>query len=363
MKVEENWALFVCENNVEWSFGNPDKDFLQHTVNFLAGLSKIAEEALGENSVASIEFDRTMHSGLKASEIMVISLENRFFFVCSDPAITLKLINFSKELPSHIEEIINAVLVGQASILFANSISTVEDPNAINLIEKYFQNIILDINPSLHDKISMICSMSSTNFSMLSFNELLLFHYYIRKHKGLTEYVQPNAWVLISNLDGGELPFSWNVEKDVILSGYLAVIIGFIQTLFNGSRPKRLNFGTKEIRKLDFIYGSEYFLALDSSFSHLSQDPEFLEYFLSIETRVLDDLESQLKQYLIKEMIDLVKGTLLDLELNTLIESYSVFSNNRFPRVNRIRRMWEHLLKTPIMSTSDINEYNSRENQ
>ncbi len=345
MYVDENWAIFVSNiDRIEWTFGNPDQEFLTHTLNFLKGLGNIAEEAVGENSVASIEFDLEIHSGLKASEIMVISLQNQFFFICSDPSVTLKLIKATEGLPKSMEEIISAVLVGQAAILFANSISSAETILKTEVIEHHFQNLILDINPSLQKDISIICSKSSSNFSMLSFTDLLLFHYYIRKNKELTEQITPLKWVLISDLHGGELPFSWNVEKDVILSGYLSVVISFIQTLFNGSRPKRLNFGTQMIRKLEFIYGKKYFMALDSTFSHLCSDPDFIPNFFAIDSNVINDLTAQLKKHLISETIEIATLSLNELDLKTLLDSFSVYTEYSLSKNQKKQKFWQKII-------------------
>jgi hypothetical protein len=255
-------------------------------------------------------------------------LLNQFFFICSDPATTLKLIVAKGELPKEMAEQISAILVGQASILFAHSMTNAGSEVEEKIIEKYFQNLILDINPSLKSKISIICSQSSANFSMLDLNELILFHYFIRKHKGLTEYITPKGWVLISNLSGGELPFSWNLDKDVVLAGYLSVIIGFVETLFRGARPRRLFFGTNEIRKLDFIYGQEYFLAIDSSFMHLIQDEKFLPSFLEISAVVFSDLNLQLKEFIINETLGYITSILDEISVQSLLEAYAGLSKD-----------------------------------
>ncbi|MFX0124404.1 MAG: hypothetical protein ACFFAE_12250 [Candidatus Hodarchaeota archaeon] len=335
MKVDENWAMFVnLDSEVEWSWGNPDDEFLQFTVNFLQGLSNIGSEIFGENSVASIEFEYT---GFKTSEVFIVSLQNKFFFICSDPAITLKLISATEGLPKTMEEHIAAVLVGQAAIIFADSISNTKSEQEMEIIERSFQAIILSINPSLSGNISTICSKASSNFSMLSFNELLSFHYYIRKHETLTDL--PTGLALISHLSGGDLPFSWNVERDVVLAGYLAVIFGFIKTLFGGS-ARRLIFGAQELRKLDFIYGKEYFMAIDSSFTFLCKDPRFLPSFLSVSFDVLRDLGANLKRYIIRETLEHATTMLEELSLRSILEAYQSLSTDPYLSFNdQIRKI------------------------
>lgn len=339
MRVDENWAMFVnLDSEVEWAWGNPDKEFLQFTVNFLQGLGNLGAEIFGENSVASIEFE---HTTFKVSEVFIVSLQNKFFFICSDPAITLKLISATEGLPKAMEEHISAVLVGQAAILFADSISNTKTKQEMEIIERSFQAILLSINPSLSENISTICSKASSNFSILSFNELLSFHYYIRRHETLTD--QPTGIALISHLSGGELPFSWNVERDVVLAGYLAVIFGFIKTLFGGS-ARRLVFGAHELRKLDFIYGEEYFLAIDSSFASLCQDPRFLPDFLSVSFDVLRDLGANLKRYIIRETLEHATTMLEELSLRSILEAYQSLSTDPYLSFNdQIRKILQEI--------------------
>ncbi|MHA2224884.1 MAG: hypothetical protein ACXAC8_06755 [Candidatus Hodarchaeales archaeon] len=343
MKVDENWAIFVNQQSqIEWAFGNPDMEFLQFTVNFLKGLGNIALEIFGENSVASIEVE---HSGLKISEIFIVSLQNQFFFICSDPDITLKLIAIKEGLPKAMEVQIAAVLVGQAAILFAHSVSYAKSEDEQVLIEKSFQEMILDINPNLADQISMICSKSSSNFSMLSFNDLLLLHYHIRKHETLTD--QPTGLVLVFHVDGGDLPFSWNVDRDVVMAGYLGVIINFAKTLFGGS-VRRLVFGTHELRKLDFIRGTsdEFFMVTDSSFAYLCQDREFLQSLNLIRSEVFLDLEPQLKQYIIQESLDHAASLLNTSRLHSILQAYNGLSKDSESLKNkRISQMLRKLLE------------------
>ncbi len=239
------------------------------------------------------------------------------------------------------EEHIAAVLVGQASILFADSISNTKNEQEMEIIEKSYQAIILSINPALRENISTICSKASSNFSMLSFNELISFHYYIRRHETLTD--QPTGLALISHLSGGDLPFSWNVERDVVLAGYLAVIFNFIKTLFGGS-ARRLIFGALELRKLDFIYGEEYFLATDSSFAFLCKDPSFLPSFLSVPFEVLRDLGANLKRYIISETLEHATTMLEELSLRSILEAYQSLSTDPYLSFNdQIRKILQEI--------------------
>ncbi|MFW9855206.1 MAG: hypothetical protein ACFFFG_09095 [Candidatus Thorarchaeota archaeon] len=345
IRADENWALFVFDNKIEWSFGSPDYEFKTFVVNFLRGLGNIAQEIFGENSVASIEFEVKKYAGLKASEVFIVSLQNKFFFVCSDAAITLKLISAKEGLPETMAEQIKAVLVGQASILFAHAVSNVKQENEAKIIESIFQNIIIDLNPGHREMISQICGRGSSNFSMLSFEELLLLHWNLRKQKGLIDQITPEGWALMSMFGGGEMPISWNVERDVILAGYLSVIIDFVQTLFGGARPKRLVFGTHILSSLEFVYGEVYFLVLDTSFSQLCNQHEFLNSFLSLPNHVLEDIKPGLRKLLVKEYLDYVSQLIDPLSTEDLLDTFQEISKSSGSSLKeKIRRMWKRLL-------------------
>jgi len=125
--VAEHWALFVEGTKVKWHFGNPSSEFIEVVSNFLMGLGKLGKELFGTEGIASIIFDRRGHAGLKASEIFIVSLEEKFFLIISDPSVTLLLIAAEGGIPEDIQIIMKAVLVGQASILYSNMVAEVDD--------------------------------------------------------------------------------------------------------------------------------------------------------------------------------------------------------------------------------------------
>lgn len=319
MYIEENWALFVEGNIVKWSFGNPDKEFTDIVVNFLVGLSQFGEEVFSEG-VANINFNVKKRSGYKASELVIISLERKFFLVISDPLVSLKLIAERGGIPQEIEEIMRAVLVGQGAILYANTLTEAKNDNEKREVEKLFQDIILDINEEYGNSLSEIVSRSSSNFSMLSFKDILLFHYYLRKEKGVIK--QKHPWALISDVSGGGLPFDYKVEEHknpVVLAGYLAIFISFLQALFN-SRPKSMVFGGYDISYLKFIHGIDYFLAISGNITDLCIEGEFFKELMDIEKEILDEITPNLKTLLVEEITSHYGEKLLKKELKALIE-------------------------------------------
>ncbi len=322
MQVDSNWALFVEGKSVKWSFGNPDEEFLTFVINFLTALAQIGEELFGQHGIAQINFDVKKRAGFRSSEVFVVSLENKFFLILSDPAVTMKLIEAHGGIAQEVQEIMSAVLVGQAAMLYAQCITEVEDEETREYLESIWQNIILDISDDYASAIDKIVGRSASNFSMISFHDLLFLHYYLRKQPELTQPISPKGWALLSHMSGGEIPLDYHVEKDsVVLAGYLAIIIAFLMSLFD-SKPKSLVFGTNYIQSLAFVHGEEYFLAIDTPFNELVLNPDFYEDFLNVNEVVLDDLRESLKKRITEEILETKAQELENLALETLIDKH-----------------------------------------
>ena len=360
MSEKDHWAIFVEGTDIKWTFGDPSLEFQAIVADFLRGLGTFGEELFGEG-IASITFDLPKHSGFKSSELFIVSLQDHFYFIISDPAITLMLISSKDGIPFDIKEIMTAVLVGQASILYANSIAEATQKER-ERIHKELQSIILDINPSYkeNDEVKIIVGASGSNFGMLTFEECILFHYYLRKQAEEGTYFSPSSWCIISHKDGGDIPFSFNIDDDVLLGGYFSAIIGLLSTLFN-SKPRFLAFGSASIRKLRFVYGKKFFMALDKSFMlDLLLSRKFQSQFFETSYSVIKDLAIGIKELIIEEILSLSGIELSNLSAESLLDKYiGQTSENmllsfgdgeestdllREERVNQVLRVWGRYL-------------------
>ncbi|MHA2225685.1 MAG: hypothetical protein ACXAC8_10805 [Candidatus Hodarchaeales archaeon] len=323
MNINENWALFIERTEVKWTFGNINLEFQNIVSNFVIGLGNLGEELFGEG-IASINFDLRKFSGFKASEIFIVTLQDQFILLISDPSTTLLLIDSQGGIPDDIKEMMTAVLVGQASILYANMISEV-DQDRKNLVEKLFQDIILDINDSYlkEEILQTIVGRSGSNFSILTFEECLLLHYYLRKYAvPASEYLTPSGWCLISHTGGGEVPFSFNIDDDLVISGYFSAIIGFIHSLFD-SKPKSIAFGSTQIRRVRFVYGKQYFMAIDASFMiDLLIKRQFQKEFFETSYKIIKDMSVGIKELIIEEIQIYNEQKMTQLSAESLLENY-----------------------------------------
>jgi hypothetical protein len=304
LESDSNWAIFIEENQIKWTFGNPDDEFLSLITNFISGLSNIGEEILGQHGIASIEFDLKKHSEFRTAEVFIISLMNKFFLLMTDPIVTMKLIEASGGIAHEVKEIMSAVLVGQAAVLYAQCISEVSS-EIQNVLESLWRGIILDISKEYMDDIDKILSSGGSNFSMMSFEDLIFLHYYLRQQPVLAQPLSPKGWALCSHMSGGEIPLTYQIvdQDPAVIAGYLAIIISFLVTIFD-SKPKHLIFGTNSISKLTFINGEDYFLAIDGDFIQLATDPEFFEDFFAIKNEIRDDFREGLTTRIIEEILE-----------------------------------------------------------
>lgn len=363
MDVNQHWGLFIERNEIKWSFGSPSMEFQTVVLNFITGMGKFGKELFGEEGIASIHFDLKKYSGMKASEIFIVSLQDQFFLIISDPAVTLLLINAGEGIPFNIKEIMKAVLVGQASILYANSIS---DANLKKkeLIDKQLRDIILDINEKYleDDLIYTIVGKSGSNFSLLSFEECVMFHLYIRRQSEQTDFRAASSWCIISDLNGGDIPFSFNMVDEISYGGYFSAIISLIDGLFE-SKPKYIAFGSSRISKLRFVYGNEYFMAIDTSFMiDLLLQRKFQNYFFDTSYKTIKDLAEGMKVLIIEEILQFSEEKLDQMSTEALLDRYvgegigqlELFIGGkkeniellRDERKNQVLRVWgKHLLE------------------
>ena len=349
---------------IKWSYGISESEKFQDLVfNFLTGLGSLGKELFGKEGIANITFDVKKRAGFKASEIFIVSLYEQFFLIISDPVTTLRLIMSEGEIPWDIKQVINAVLVGQASILYGTKIDDMNfTPEEVKDTIKLFRDIIIDINPEYSKKnmINSIVNKTGCNFSLLTFEECLLLHVYLRRQAEQQTDPGSSSWCLISFIDGGDIPFSYNIDDEVLLGGYLAAIIGFINALFE-SKPKHITFGSAEIRKLRFVYGETYFMAIDTSFMiDLLLKRQFQHDFFDTRYRVLKDLASGLKELIIEEILQFNEEKLNKLSAEILLDTYfressedlELFIDESFENIellreehkNQVLRVWGRFL-------------------
>jgi hypothetical protein len=145
---------------------------------------------------------------------------------------------------------------------------------------------------------------------------------YLRRQTEQTSITPTSSWCLISHLDGGDVPFSYNIEDQILYGGYFAAIIGFISTLFE-SNPKSIVFGSTSIRRLHFVYGQQYFMAIDTSFMlDLLLKRQFQQQFFETRYGIMKDLRAGLKELIIDEILQFNEEKLRQLSAEQILDTY-----------------------------------------
>lgn len=309
---KKNWALFIEGDKVQWNFGLSDKiiegqgeevikpeqeEFQKTTVNFIQSLQAIGRELYSEG-VASIKLENPTKSSLAVNEIFIVNLSDQFFFIISDLQVTTKLIDLIENIPFEVEQIICAVLVGQAAILYS---TLVIDQEKFDFdIDDIYKNILRQIEVDKRHDLNDLVDRGRCSLSPLKMTELLLFHYLLRNF--LEQHFLKSgseAWAIMVDRNGTDIPLSFLPPKDPYLLGnFLGVIYSYVQGLF-GVQPSAIVFGGTELIFLQFFGGGKNYFLAASNPKLLVKNETFIELLQKIPMKKLLDVKYSIKQFII----------------------------------------------------------------
>ncbi|MFW9927875.1 MAG: hypothetical protein ACFFD1_00620 [Candidatus Thorarchaeota archaeon] len=313
MLKTSNWAIFAQETEVQWHFGDLSQEFIENTVNFLNGLDKMGKELFG-SGVASISLDQNLNKGVSVSEVFVVSLYSKFFFIASDPLITMQLIGHD-ELPNILEDQMRGVLIGQASVLYANLFTSAGE-NEGN-IDSLFHYVLHSIGYT--NNVKDIVEKGRCSFSEFSLVDIFLFHYQIRKVFA-EKHPEVDPWVIIAD-ESGPIHLKYgNILNATSLAGYLSVLLLFCKELFD-SNPKSLVFGGETIIPLEIINGRNLFIAVTQA-DQLFQNKKFLNLLKKMEKEKMDELKGPIAAFLSEKLSIIMRKDLNNWSMDQLIDLY-----------------------------------------
>jgi hypothetical protein len=333
----KNWALFIESDKVQWSFGlntrkkrkelndsidyfsNEQNEFEKTTVNFIQSLQAIGRELYSEG-VASIKLENPTKSFLAVNEIFIVNLSDQFFFIISDLQVTTKLIDLLEDIPFEVEQVICAVLVGQAAILYSTLVID-QDKFGFN-IDDIYKSILRQIEIDKFHDLNDLVDRGRCSLSPLKMTELLLFHYLLRNF--LEQHflkMNSNAWAIMVDKNGTDIPLSYLPPKDPYLLGnFLGVIYSYVQGLF-GVRPSAIVFGGTELIFLQFFSsGNNYFLA--------ASNPKLL-----VRTQMFIDLLGKIPENKVQEVLISIKNFIIEL---TLLDLSQVLERTDFASLTKM---------------------------
>ena len=381
----KNWALFIESDHVQWSFGlnklnkkdtndettnevflGEEKEFQKTTVNFIQSLQAIGRELYSEG-VASIKLENPTKSTLAVNEIFIVNLSDQFFFIISDLQVTTRLIDLTN-IPFEVEQVICAVLVGQAAILYS---TLVIDKSKFNFdIDDVYRYILKQIEIDKRYDLNDLVDKGRCSLSPLKMTELLLFHYLLRNFLEQNFLkTSSNAWAIMVDKNGTDIPLSYLPPKDPYLLGnFLGVIYSYVQGLF-GVQPSAIVFGGTELIFLQFFSsGGKYFLAASNP-KLMVRDETFLELLKKVPENKLLDVLNIVKQFIIELTLNELGLVLQKTEFFTLAKlqlqnKKIIISNYSLTDIQGLGKKSEKLLhKLRIYTPMDLIDFDSKLNK
>jgi hypothetical protein len=326
--VVKHFAFFIEGDEVKWTYGFPQDSavsedeihFQKTTVHFIQSLQSIGRELYSEG-VASIKLDKPSeaHTSLVTlNELFIVNLSDQFFFIISDLEVTSRLIK-TVEIPFEVEQIITAVLVGQAAILYA-TLLTEQDKYDYDT-DRIFRRILILLEIDKRYDLANLVDKGRCSLSPLDITELLLFHYMLRNYLESSKIrvsLSANPWAIMVDKSGTDIPLSWQPPKDPhVLGNFLGAIFSYVQGLF-GVRPSTITFGGHEIIILQFYGGQKYILAVSNPQS-LFINPNFLFSIKEIPPLKFEDIKIAVKRFLIDYLLEKLAKSLSSTEFDEIL--------------------------------------------
>src|SRR3972149_2696874 len=313
MKGTSTWAIFAERTEAKWSFGELTDEFISNTVNFLNGLDSIGKELFG-SGVATIVLDQRSRRAISASEIFVVSLESKFFFIASDPLVTIRLLKYEK-LPNVLEDEMRGVLVGQASILYAQLYMSTDSEDLQKRIDELFISALNEIG--ITENIENYVDKGRCSFGEFSLLDLILFHYELRLLFA-SKYIETKPWAILADESGSPIHLTFGeVTNATSLAGYLSVLYLFCRELFD-SRPISLVFGGNELIPMEVVNGEELSLSL-TRWDALFQDEKFFNLLAGIDKQVLKKISTPISEFLAEKLSGQIRQKLKEWPIKSLV--------------------------------------------
>ncbi|MHA2335027.1 MAG: hypothetical protein ACXAEU_23565 [Candidatus Hodarchaeales archaeon] len=195
--MDKHFALFCDGQKAIWTFGNLTNDFIESCTRFLNGLDSIGHE-LFEEGIASIKLDPPERGGDYPEEIFCLTFGRRFYFIVSDPLITLRLMEF-KDIPVEFQANIKGTLVGQALVIYSDLYNRMEENG--KEMDLLFHSALEDVG--IHENLDKYVWNGACSFAGLNLRQLCLFHYFLREElENKKELLGQKPWAIANAKSG-----------------------------------------------------------------------------------------------------------------------------------------------------------------
>ncbi len=300
MFFSEEWAVFAQELSVAWTYGDYiDKDFPGLAIGLAKGLDDLGRESFNEG-VASIRVIDYRRVPPKTNEIFILN-HGDFYFIAGNPLSTAKLLKKEKQIPKDSLDLLCAVMVGQATLLYANLWTEAEEEYTKKVVDRIFQDAFNEIGRETGEGV--MAEEGECSFSDLRFPELMFLHSYLRERfRTDLDYRLREPWACITRQSGARTYLSHKMKYDV-LPTFLSVIFSIISVLFEGAVPTSLVFGHPHLWAVD-IFSGKFSVFAASNPRDLLKDSQFMSKFAKVDEEVIKDIVPSLRAYLIEKILN-----------------------------------------------------------
>lgn len=315
-----NWAILSAENEVKWHFGDISQEKLEQTVDFIEALAKLGTQ-IWEQGVGIVRLRYQRRHPTQAREIMIVNLSSKvkgFSIVISDPLVTTRLMS-RIELASAPWDEMRSILAGGASVIYSQFYSQEEILDR-NVVDNLFQEAINAVTYNEH----VTAGNGECSFSALSLEELLFFHYLLRKlfETYYTTMIPSSPWGVIHSNAGVPIYLEYKPPLEAaLISGFSAVILNYCHLLFE-AYPVRLVFGTRSMQGMDFITTDQNVFVINNP-KKLLKLQKFQRKWKKIPAEVVHDLAPSMKDYFVELSIQEQREKLKKLEFHRMINYFT----------------------------------------
>ncbi len=335
-----NWAILTTENEVRWFFGDITEERLQQTVDFVRALARLGTE-IWEQGVGIVRLRYQRRHPTHAREIMIVNLSSKikeFNIVISDPLVTTRLMS-RIELESAPWDEMRSILAGGASVIYSQFYSHPNERLDGQIVDTLFQEAVNAVTYNKHVTVGN----GQCSFSALSFEELLFFHYLLRKlfETYYMTMIPGSPWGVVHSSDGVPIYLEYKPPLEAaLISGFSAVISNYCHLLFE-AYPARLVFGARSMQGMDFITTDENIFVINNP-KNLLKLQKFQRLWRKIPVEVIHDLAPAMKDYFMDLSLQEHRERLKKLEFHRMINYFTRMGIRRARKYKLPKSLFEH---------------------
>ncbi len=323
MASDANWIVFVTPQGMEWQFNfNFDATYQDHIMKLVAALHSFGEDVFGEGlGLLRVSPHESIRKNEKIT-IMFVRLSSELYMIVAEPELTAKLLEAqeSRVMPEMLRDQTRSILIGSLIMMYSQFWGSDIHVGLQKDVDEMFQHNLSRIGA----EGKAFVQNGECSFSQLSLSELIVLHYYIQLSLEVNEkFHGVSQWALVAGKDGIPLHFYWNLDYGVAcsLAAMVSAIYWFARQIF-GLKPREMTFGTTNFIKMTIFSGERIILAAANADQLLFHDLGFQQSLFKLKTELLEDIQSELRDFMIEVVINTQAKLLKHRTLEEIIDQY-----------------------------------------